>query len=150
MADESIVRRWLSGLGAEAMQKLLDLSEGEPSSEEVLSWDFAALGIDLSERARLQTMTFFNAPKVDERYVRFVSEEYRRLQDVPVRGNSWELLSSSEPLRNTEHHAVAALGRAMIAVNPSDASAPVLLVDEDGAQELAAHFDDLVSHLKGS
>jgi len=132
------------------MRKLLDLTDGEPSTEEVLSWDFAALGIDPTERGRLRTMAFFNAPEVDERYVRFVNEEYRALQDVPVAGSSWQLLSTSEPLVDGAHHAVAAVGRAVIAVNPSDASAPVLLVDEDGARQLAAHFDDLVSHLKGS
>lgn len=130
------------------MQKLLDLTEGEPSAEEVLSWDFAALGLERQDRARLRTMLFFNDADVDERYVRFVEGEYGVLQDAPVEGEAWHLLAASEPL-DDEHHAVAAIGGAFVAVNPADATAPVLLIDEEGARQLAAHFDDLVSHLKG-
>ena len=130
------------------MQKLLNLAEGQPSPEQVLSWDFAALGIDPTERSRLRTMLFFGEAEVDERYVRFMHHEYSALQDAPVEGEAWTLLPNSEPL-DEEHHAVAAVGSAVIAVNPNDATSPVLLVDEDGARQLAAHFDDLISHLKG-
>ena len=130
------------------MQKLLDLAEGQPSPEQVLSWDLESLGIDPAERARLRAMLFFGAADVDERYVRFLHEEYSSLQHAPVEGEAWTLLRNSEPL-DDEHHAVAEVGRAIIAVNPNDATSPVLLVDEDGARQLAAHFDDLVSHLKG-
>jgi hypothetical protein len=146
---ENIVRRWLSGLEAEVREKLMGLSDGVPTPDEVLSWDFAALGLELDQRPRLRAMLFFNAPEVDERYVRFMHAEYPQLQDAPVEGEAWELLPISEPL-DDEHHAVAAIGSAIIAVNPADASAPVLLIDEEGARQLAAHFDDLVSHLKGS